>query len=138
MLKTTLIHPQILSALGRSGHGSRVLIADGNYPFATRSPSEAEIVYLNLKPGTVDVTTVLETLVPVITVESASIMKPRDDQVPPIFADFERILAEGTPIEQLERYAFYEKAGEPHTSLVIATGETLRFANILLTIGVVT
>jgi L-fucose mutarotase/ribose pyranase (RbsD/FucU family) len=35
MLKGTLIHPQILEALGRAGHGSQILIADGNYPIAT-------------------------------------------------------------------------------------------------------
>lgn len=35
MLKTKIIHPDILAALARAGHGSRVLIADGNYPFST-------------------------------------------------------------------------------------------------------
>ena len=37
MLKTRLLHPEILNALARAGHGSRVLIADGNYPFATEA-----------------------------------------------------------------------------------------------------
>ena len=37
MLKTRLLHPQILEALGEAGHGARVLIADGNYPLATQS-----------------------------------------------------------------------------------------------------
>ena len=32
MLKTRLLHPGILQALGESGHGAQVLIADGNYP----------------------------------------------------------------------------------------------------------
>ena len=138
MLTTALLHPQILAALGRSGHGSRILIADGNYPFVTYSPPGAEIVYLNLRPGMVTVTAVLETLVSVIPIESAWTMQPRDDMVPPIFADFERLLPDSAPIERLERFAFYKKAGESNTSLVVATGETLRFANILLTIGVVT
>ena len=35
MLKTKLLHPEILAVLGSNGHGSRVLVADGNYPFAT-------------------------------------------------------------------------------------------------------
>jgi len=35
MLKTRLLHPEILQALGSSGHGGQVLIADGNYPFST-------------------------------------------------------------------------------------------------------
>jgi RbsD / FucU transport protein family. len=32
MLKTRLLHPEILAALGEAGHGAQVLIADGNYP----------------------------------------------------------------------------------------------------------
>ena len=40
MLKTPILHPQILAALGRAGHSSKILIADGNYPFHTkRGPS---------------------------------------------------------------------------------------------------
>ncbi len=35
MLKTKLTHPEILQALARAGHGSRVLIADGDYPVGT-------------------------------------------------------------------------------------------------------
>src|SRR5688572_16284327 len=35
MLKGTLIHPEILRALGRCGHGSKVLITDGNFPHST-------------------------------------------------------------------------------------------------------
>ena len=36
MLKTPILHPQILNALGRAGHSSKILIADGNYPFHTK------------------------------------------------------------------------------------------------------
>jgi L-fucose mutarotase len=42
MLKTKLLHPEILQALGSSGHGSQILIADGNYPYATCSPQTAK------------------------------------------------------------------------------------------------
>lgn len=37
MIKYKLTHPEILEALASAGHGSQVLIADGNYPFATGS-----------------------------------------------------------------------------------------------------
>ena len=37
MLRTDLIHPPLLEALARCGHGSKVLIADGNYPLAEKS-----------------------------------------------------------------------------------------------------
>ena len=44
MLKTKLLQPEILGLLGMIGHGSQVLIADGNYPFLTGSPDMAEKV----------------------------------------------------------------------------------------------
>ena len=44
MLKTPLLHPRILSALGRGGHRSKVLITDGNYPAWTRRGPNAEVV----------------------------------------------------------------------------------------------
>ena len=36
MLNTALLHPEILKILATSGHHSLVLIADGNYPAATK------------------------------------------------------------------------------------------------------
>lgn len=36
MLKTTCIHPEIMDVLSRCGHGSKILIADGNYPLAEK------------------------------------------------------------------------------------------------------
>ena len=59
MLKSQLLHPQILAALAKSGHGSKVLISDGNYPHWTKHGPNAEVVYLNLSPGQLLVTDVL-------------------------------------------------------------------------------
>ena len=69
MLKTRLLHPGILQALGESGHGAQVLIADGNYPLRSGSNGAAHHVYLNLAPGTVSVTEVLRSLVDAIPIE---------------------------------------------------------------------
>jgi len=70
MLRTTLLHPQILHALAAAGHGTMVLIADGNYPLTTGSRPDAERVYLNLAPGVVGVAQVLETMLTAIPVEA--------------------------------------------------------------------
>ena len=59
MLNGKLIHPQILSVLGKAGHGATILIADGNYPFVTSGGPHAEHVYLNLAPGMLTATDVL-------------------------------------------------------------------------------
>jgi L-fucose mutarotase len=137
MLKTRLLHPGILQALGEAGHGAQVLIADGNYPLRTRSNEAAHRVYLNLAPGTVSVTDVLRVLVDAIPIEAAQVMTPDDGEEPAIFADFRTLLA-GIDLAPLGRFPFYDAARGPDLALAIATGEQRLYANLLLTIGVVT
>lgn len=137
MLKTKLIHPDILSALGKAGHGSRVLIADGNYPVATATNPLAARVFLNLAPGLISATDVLRVLVDVIPIEAAAVMEPESGKTPAIFREFRSLLPKGIAIEPMTRIIFYEAARREETALVIATGEQRTYANILLTIGVV-
>ena len=136
MLKGQLIHPEILDALGRAGHGSKILIADGNYPFATAVSPRAKQVFLNLRPGLVNATDVLAALAQAIPVEAAYVMAPPDG-VPPIFAEFSAILPSGLPLQHLDRFAFYTAARGEDVALLIATGEERVYANLLITIGVV-
>jgi hypothetical protein len=42
MIRSVLLHPQILKVLASAGHGSVVLIADGNFPFTTGANPAAE------------------------------------------------------------------------------------------------
>ena len=137
MLKTTLLHPEILRAVASAGHGSRILIADGNYPFATTAGPNADVVYLNLAPGLVSATDTLRVLATILPIEAAHVMQTADGTEPPIFAEFRRLLPTGLDIAPIERFAFYETVGQPDVCLVIATGEQRIYANILLTIGVV-
>ncbi|HTI15999.1 MAG TPA: RbsD/FucU family protein [Dictyobacter sp.] len=136
MLYSKLTHPMILQALAAAGHGSKVLIADGNYPLSTKTFSGAELVYLNLRPGQVTVTDVLETLLTAIPVEAAHVMQPHDGSTPAIYTEFGRLLPAMT-LERVERFSFYDLACEPDVALAIETGEQRLYANILLTIGVV-
>ncbi|MGH3657684.1 MAG: RbsD/FucU domain-containing protein, partial [Micromonosporaceae bacterium] len=76
MLKTRLIHPEILTALAEAGHGARLLIADGNYPYSTGLGDATPLVYLNLAPGLVTVEQVLDVLLDAIEVEAAAVMVP--------------------------------------------------------------
>ncbi len=136
MLTTRLLHPQILAALGEAGHGAQVLIADGNYPLATRSNPAAHRVFLNLEPGKLTVTDVLEVLAGAVPVEAAHVMGPDDGSEPSIYGDFRRLLP-GMGLTRLGRFDFYATARGPDCALAIATGEQRIYANILLTIGVV-
>ncbi|HUX59563.1 MAG TPA: RbsD/FucU family protein [Bacteroidales bacterium] len=137
MLKTKLLHPEILSILGSNGHGSRILIADSNFPFSTCPPSTAKKVFLNFAPGMLKVTDVVTILKDYIPIEAAIVMVSPDDNLQPIHLEFEEILGMDISLKRLKRFEFYEEVKSEDTCLVIATGETKRFANILLFIGVV-
>ncbi len=136
MLKHQLLQPDILHALGSAGHGSRVLIADGNYPFTTGTNPAAQRVFLNLMPGIINAVQALNALVTAIPIEAAHVMQPADGSEPSIFADFRDNLPT-IELQRLERFAFYEAAKTSDTALVIATAEQRIYANLLLTIGVV-
>ena len=136
MLKQRLIHPDILEALAAAGHGSRVLLTDGNYPASTKLGENAALVYLNLAPGKITVTEALEVLLTAIPIEDAAVMEPATGPEPAIFNEFRRLLPE-LDLTKLDRFEFYEEASGPDTCLQIVTGEQRIYANLLLTIGVV-
>ncbi len=136
MLKSQLLHPGILRALAGSGHGARILITDANFPASTRTPSSSEKVFLNLAPGLVTVTEVLRVLRECIVIESGIIMLPPDGHQPPIQAEFRELLGAEIALERLPRFDFYGEAASGDNCLTIVTGDTRRFANILITIGV--
>ncbi|MBX7255013.1 MAG: RbsD/FucU family protein [Candidatus Hydrogenedentes bacterium] len=136
MLTHRLIHPDILQALASAGHGSKVLITDGNYPAITQLGENASLVYLNLAPGMPTVTEVLGVLLTAIPVEDAAVMDPESGSEPPIFSEFRRQLPR-VELTRLGRFEFYEDASGPDTCLQIVTGDQRLYANLLLTIGVV-
>ena len=136
MLKTTMTHPGILAALAGAGHGSTVLIADGNYPVGTKTYEGAALEYLNLCPGSPTVTDVLKVVAETIPIEAAAVMQPAEGAEPPIFQEFRQILP-AVELDRLDRFNFYDTASEPDLCLAIGTGEQRVYANILLTIGVV-
>jgi L-fucose mutarotase len=146
MLHSKLLHPEILEALARAGHSSKILIADGNYPFSTQLGPNARHVSLNLMPGLVSATQALEAIVSAVPIEDAIIMQPVSSgpyalmEDPPIWADFRSILGSSgyvQPLNKLERFAFFDAAKDHNVALTIATGEQRLYANILLQIGVV-
>lgn len=136
MLKQRLIHPDILEALAAAGHGSKVLITDGNYPASTRLGDNAGLVYLNLAPGMLSVTDVLKVILTAIPVEEAAVMEPETGPEPSIFNEFRALLPD-IALQTYNRFEFYEEASGPDTCLQIVTGEQRIYANLLLTIGVV-
>ena len=146
MIRGQLIHPHIIAALAKAGHGSKVLISDGNYPHWTKRGANAEVVYLNLALGVLGAVDVLKVLVTEVPFEAAAVMAyartgPNALSAdPPIWNEFREVLhgaGVDTDLDHIEREKFYEAAGTPDVCLTIATGEQKIYANLLLTIGVI-
>ena len=144
MLRHQLIHPKINEVLGRAGHHSKILIADGNYPASTKRGPKAELVCLNLSPGIVTVTQVLRAVLSAVPVERVNTMGiPPDDPYakrgePPIWNEFRKLLREAglkLKLEPIPKWDFYEAVESPDHALTIQTGDTALWANVFLTIG---
>lgn len=144
MLKHQLIHPKINEVLGRGGHHSTVLIADGNYPASTKRGPNAELVCLNLSPGIVTVAQVLTALLSAVPVDSINTMGiPPDDPYaqkgePPVWEEYRAVIKGARlklRLEPIQKWDFYEAVGSDDHVLTIQTGDQALWANVLLTIG---
>ncbi|MFE5144299.1 RbsD/FucU domain-containing protein [Streptomyces fagopyri] len=136
MRLTDLLHPGILHSLAGAGHGARVLLADGHYPEGTATGEHTRTVHLNLAPGLLDVTTVLDVLLPALSVESAHVMVPPEGEPEsPAVAEY-RSRPAPVPVEAVGRFEFYDAARSPDLALAFVTADIRTYANLLLTIGV--
>ncbi|MBU6173840.1 MAG: transporter [Planctomycetes bacterium] len=145
MLKHTLIHPTINAILGQAGHHAKILIADGNYPASTKRGPNAELICLNLAPGIVNCSQVLEAILSAVPIDLINTMMytPDDpytlDGDPPVWNDYRRIVkAAGLSLElvPIAKWDFYKAVETPDHVLTILTADQQRFANILLSVGV--
>lgn len=135
MIKSDIIHPDLLQALAQCGHKANILIADANYSLLTNSSLRARIIYLNFSPGLISSVVILQKMLGYINIEKAVLMSCPDDFDNTIAREYRTLLAESTALEYVARETFYALAKSPDTLLVVASGETRRFANILLTVG---
>lgn len=144
MLKHQLIHPVINDVLGRAGHHSLILIADGNYPASTKRGPRAEVVCLNLSPGVVTCAQVLRALFSAVTVDRINTMgiPPEDPYArvgePPVWNEFRAELEHAglnLPLEPILKWDFYKQVASDDHVLTIQTGEQALWANVLLTMG---
>jgi L-fucose mutarotase len=135
MLNTPIIHPGILASLASAGHKSTILVADGYFAASTTTGPNADRVYLNLEPGSPTVTRVIELLAKMVPIEHWAGMKVPEDVSDEVQAEVAHELGDSIPREQLERGDFYSRARSVDLALCIITGDTRRFANVLLTVG---
>jgi len=144
MLKgiSPILSPELLKALCEMGHGDELVIADGNFPSA--SVGKDAVVIRADGHGTAELLDAILRLFPLDTyvekpVALMQVVPGDKEPTPAIWETYEQILQKHEPshhaMEEVERFAFYERARKAY--LIIASGETAAYANILLKKGVV-
>lgn len=144
MLKTTLIHPEILRICARAGHHAKILIADGNYPASTKRGANAEVVCLQLTPGVPTVAQVLSAILSAMPIDVVNTMGiPADDPYakfgePPAWKEFRSLARDSgvaASVEPISKWDFYKAVESPDHVLTIQTADQALWANVLLTVG---
>ncbi len=134
-----VLSPDLLHALASMGHGDTLVIADSNFPAVAIAKRLCRLPGI---PGA----RVLEAILTVFPLDTfverpAAVMQVVGDPsaVPPPVRDYQAVIdhAEGRTVvlESVERHAFYERARSAF--LVVASGETRPYGNLILTKGVV-
>ena len=137
-----ILTPELLKALCEMGHGDELVIADGNFP--SQSIGKNAVVVRADGHGAAEILDAVLKLIPLdaYVQKPVALMElvPGDTcGIPAIWETYRHILAKHEPnncdIQMTERFAFYERAKNAY--LIIATGETAIYANVLLKKGVV-
>ena len=140
MLKgiSPLFSPELLATLYRMGHGDEIILADAHFP------GESLGVPVIRADG-LQVTELLDAILPLYELDSyvdhALIMMavvPGDVADPHVEVDYWKAVQKHQPAAQaiyrLERFAFYDRAKTAFA--VVMTGDTRKYANIILKKGV--
>ena len=146
MLNTTLLHPDILRILAQSGHHSKVLIADGNYPATNKRGPRAELVSLQLMPGVPTVAQVFAAILGTVQIDEVHTMGvDRSDSYaaatpgdPPVWEEYRRILSAAKSACSLDpsgKWEFSEAVASADHVLTIQTADQQPWANLLLSVG---
>ena len=141
MLKgiSPILSPELLAALCAMGHGDEVVLADGHFPgemFAARRFVRADGV---------DVPRLLDAILPLFELDAyvdapmTTMEAVAGDALDPAVEGAYRAVADRhgnawAKMARLERFAFYERA--KGAFLIIQSGDTAKYANLMLRKGV--
>ena len=137
-----ILSPALLKALCEMGHGDELVIADGNFP--SESMGKNALVIRADGHGAAEILDAVLQLLPLDEyverpVALMDLVPGETCPTPAIWKTYRQILDRHEPehssTEMMERFAFYERAKKAY--LIIATGETAIYANVLLKKGVV-
>lgn len=141
MLKgiSSLISPELLKILMEMGHGDEIVLADANFPAASHARNLVRADGHRI-PELLQAILRLMPLDPYVD-KPAALMQvmPGDRTETPIWREYSRIVEECAslpdPFEEVERFAFYERAKRAYA--IVATGEGALYANLILKKGVI-
>ncbi|MEM7334909.1 MAG: L-fucose mutarotase [Chloroflexota bacterium] len=140
MLKgiSPLFSPELLATLYRMGHGDEIVFGDAHFP------GESLGIPVIRADG-LQVAALLDAILPLFELDSfvddpllMMSVVPGDTLDPQVEIDYQIEIdkhhPEAPPIQRLERFAFYDRAKTAF--VVVMTGETRKYANIILKKGV--
>lgn len=137
-----ILSPELLMALDEMGHTDELTIGDGNFPGHTYGK---KVIRLD-GHGVPEVLDAILQLFPLDAYVEHPValmaVVPGDPVETPIWDEYQRIVAKHDPrgaacFEEIDKWEFYRRTQEKST-LVVMTGETALYANIILKKGVVT
>lgn len=131
-----ILSPELLKMLMEMGHGDEIVIADGNFPAASRSRRL-------VRADGHGATELLEAILKLFPLDEGSesfmaVMQTDDGSVPAVWQLYQECAKkEGyePELEKIERFQFYERAEKAFG--VIATSEGALYANLILKKGVI-
>ena len=139
MLKGILpcVSPDLLKILAEMGHGDEIVLADAHFPGHSVN---ARV----LRADGLDIATLLEGILPLFELDSYApplvmMAAVKGDQLDPaVEARYLKVIRHHVPQasspERIDRFAFYERAQKAF--VVVMTGETAKYGNLLLKKGV--
>ncbi|HPQ97236.1 MAG: hypothetical protein KDI44_16815 [Thiothrix sp.] len=135
-----LLTPKLLKVLAEMGHGDELVISDANFPAHSVAHTSVLGHALHMDcPAPVALRAIL-TLFPLDTFEPDPVLSMQvvgdPAQLPSVVLEaLPDLKAAGTGCTGIERFAFYERAGQSYA--VVQTGELRPYGNFILRKGVV-
>ena len=140
MLKgiSPLFSPELLAAIYRMGHGDEIVFADAHFPGHSTNKQVIRADGLQIED-------LLDAILPLFAldnyVDDPVVMMdcvPGDTPDPAVAKGYRAVIdtyaPETPPLQFIERFAFYDRAQAAY--VVVMTGDTRKYANIILKKGV--
>lgn len=135
MIKGALTHPDVISALARAGHTSKVLITDAYFPASKLLGPDVETVFLNFAPGVLGLADVLRPLLETVAVEGAVATIREDGSKPDAWALYKELLPQEIEVQPIKGSEFAAAFSDGELAVAIITGELEPAACIVLSLG---